>query len=86
MELQSAAAFLTCGALPLPGGKRFGAVAQLGERCNGIAEVRGSIPLGSTSLRSGRDRRLPAVASAKEGYRRMNYVYILQIIIRPEQF
>ena len=26
----------------------FGAVAQLGERCNGIAEVRGSIPLGST--------------------------------------
>jgi hypothetical protein len=25
-----------------------GAVAQLGERCNGIAEVRGSIPLGST--------------------------------------
>ena len=28
----------------------FGAVAQLGERCNGIAEVRGSIPLGSTKL------------------------------------
>ena len=27
-----------------------GAVAQLGERCNGIAEVRGSIPLGSTIL------------------------------------
>ncbi len=26
----------------------IGAVAQLGERCNGIAEVRGSIPLGST--------------------------------------
>jgi PD-(D/E)XK endonuclease len=25
-----------------------GAVAQLGERCDGIAEVRGSIPLGST--------------------------------------
>ena len=25
-----------------------GAVAQLGERCNGIAKVRGSIPLGST--------------------------------------
>ena len=25
-----------------------GAVAQLGERCNGIAEVRGSIPLSST--------------------------------------
>ena len=31
----------------LPG--RCGAVAQLGERCNGIAEVRGSIPLGSTN-------------------------------------
>jgi hypothetical protein len=26
-----------------------GAVAQLGERLNGIQEVRGSIPLGSTS-------------------------------------
>jgi hypothetical protein len=25
-----------------------GAVAQLGERCHGMAEVRGSIPLGST--------------------------------------
>ena len=36
-------------------GKRFGAVAQLGERCNGIAEVRGSIPLGSTSLAEGYD-------------------------------
>ena len=30
-------------------GKR-GAVAQLGERYNGIVEVRGSIPLGSTIL------------------------------------
>ena len=32
-------------------GRRFemdGAVAQLGERYNGIVEVRGSIPLGST--------------------------------------
>ena len=28
----------------------FGAVAQLGERCNRTAEVRGSIPLRSTSL------------------------------------
>ena len=28
-----------------------GAVAQLGERRNGIAEVRGSIPLGSTPRR-----------------------------------
>jgi hypothetical protein len=27
-----------------------GAVAQLGERMNGIHEVRGSIPLGSTKL------------------------------------
>ena len=27
---------------------RHGAVAQLGERLNGIQEVRGSIPLGST--------------------------------------
>lgn len=27
----------------------LGAVAQMGERRNGIAEVRGSIPLGSTT-------------------------------------
>ncbi len=41
-----------CQAIERPLGgaflQRFGAVAQLGERCNGIAEVRGSIPLGST--------------------------------------
>ena len=29
-----------------------GAVAQLGERMNGIHEVRGSIPLGSTNTRN----------------------------------
>ncbi len=29
---------------------RDGAVAQLGERVNGIHEVRGSIPLGSTNV------------------------------------
>ena len=28
----------------------FGALAQLGERYNGIVEVRGSIPLGSTNI------------------------------------
>ena len=31
---------------------RFGAVAQLGERLNGIQEVRGSTPLGSTKLKT----------------------------------
>ena len=30
-----------------------GAVAQMGERCNRTAEVRGSIPLGSTSHSTG---------------------------------
>ncbi len=30
--------------------QRSGAVAQLGERLNGIQEVRGSIPLSSTSI------------------------------------
>ncbi len=30
-----------------------GAVAQMGERCNRTAEVRGSIPLSSTSRRKG---------------------------------
>ncbi len=29
---------------------KFGALAQLGERYNGIVEVRGSIPLGSTKF------------------------------------
>jgi hypothetical protein len=33
-------------------GSQAGAVAQLGERLNGIQEVRGSIPLGSTNLHS----------------------------------
>ncbi len=32
-------------------GALFGAVAQLGERLNGIQEVRGSTPLGSTKLK-----------------------------------
>jgi hypothetical protein len=31
-----------------PRGKDFGAIAQLGERYNGIVEVDGSIPSGST--------------------------------------
>ena len=30
-------------------GQPRGAVAQMGERCNRTAEVRGSIPLGSTT-------------------------------------
>src|SRR6476646_4248911 len=45
------------GPLPMPpapcggaGPGRRGAVAQMGERCNRTAEVRGSIPLSSTSL------------------------------------
>ena len=40
------------GCAELPGNvRRFGAVAQLGERLNGIQEVRGSIPLGSIAVR-----------------------------------
>jgi hypothetical protein len=35
------------------GRRIIGAVAQLGERYNGIVEVRGSIPLGSTNLIEG---------------------------------
>ena len=31
--------------------KNYGAIAQLGERLNGIQEVSGSIPLSSTGLR-----------------------------------
>jgi hypothetical protein len=37
-------------------GSLCGAIAQLGERLNGIQEVGGSIPLGSTSETSGRQR------------------------------
>ena len=36
---------------PNKSGQLDGAVAQLGERMNGIHEVRGSIPLGSTKIR-----------------------------------
>ena len=48
------AQFFAPAYLSLPGGKRrfpktCGAVAQLGERVNGIHEVSGSIPLGSTT-------------------------------------
>ena len=32
--------------------RKFGAVAQLGERYNGIVEVRGSIPLSSTKFQN----------------------------------
>ena len=42
----------------------FGAIAQLGERCLCKAEVRGSIPLGSTALRS---RRIKHRAAPKTG-------------------
>ena len=36
------------GPLAIWGAPTDGAVAQMGERCNRTAEVRGSIPLGST--------------------------------------
>ena len=73
-----------------------GAVAQMGERCNRTAEVRGSIPLSSTSLRRcatsagkpafhiGSDEGCPPKPEAKEG--RLNYVYILQSLKDPGQF
>ena len=38
---------------PKPAGKEFGAIAQLGERLNGIQEVVGSIPSGSTKKDKG---------------------------------
>ena len=37
------------GVAPRPNRGAGGAVAQMGERCNRTAEVRGSIPLSSTS-------------------------------------
>ena len=44
-----------------------GAIAQLGERLNGIQEVSGSIPLGSTSLRSRSEQDCRAEAHWREG-------------------
>src|SRR5690606_16554372 len=49
-----------------------GAVAQMGERCNRTAEVRGSIPLGSTTLsctllKLRRVRRFSPTTSARSG-------------------
>jgi hypothetical protein len=38
---------------PSPVDHRYGAIAQLGERYNGIVEVTGSIPVGSTNLMKG---------------------------------
>ena len=50
-----------------PTGWRRGAVAQMGERCNRTAEVRGSIPLSSTShfgrLSGGSQTRVPGPAT-----------------------
>jgi hypothetical protein len=40
-------------AASLTQGKIFGAIAQLGERYNGIVEVDGSIPSGSTNMIKG---------------------------------
>ena len=42
-------AFLDKPATPHLNGATLGAVAQMGERCNRTAEVRGSIPLSSTT-------------------------------------
>jgi hypothetical protein len=47
----------------IPPASPVGAVAQLGERLNGIQEVRGSIPLGSTSGNPASDRSRRAAAS-----------------------
>jgi putative endonuclease len=78
-----------------------GAVAQLGERLVRNEEVRGSTPLGSTSLRSLRELRLGRPVSAKsvasEGCRaevaqqrrradRMKYVYILRSVAFPDRY
>ena len=46
------------------GAVRIGAVAQLGERRNGIAKVRGSIPLGSTILKARRNAAFSFLAKA----------------------
>ena len=47
LEPAGAAAYFPC---PTGGAAAFGVIAQLGERYNGIVEVVGSIPTGSTSF------------------------------------
>ena len=49
--------------------RRCGAVAQMGERCNRTAEVRGSIPLSSTTRAGARRVSLANPQSAKRGRR-----------------
>ena len=51
------------GARPYNGGRRTGAVAQLGERDIRIVEVRGSNPLGSTTTPARRQRPMPCFSS-----------------------
>ena len=55
------------GGVPDHGGWQ-GAVAQLGERLNGIQEVRGSIPLGSIaqSVREGEQARMAELVDAQD--------------------
>ncbi len=75
-------------------------MAQLGARLDGIEEVEGSNPFGSTSLRPRKRRRLPrrsrmakagypcaSYGSASQGQRCcMTYVYILQSTKDPQHF
>ena len=50
--------FRVIGRGPIEALRFYGAIAQLGERLHGMQEVGGSIPPGSTSLRSLRELRL----------------------------
>ena len=51
------------------GGNAFGAIAQLGERYNGIVEVAGSIPAGSTKPLKLRKTR----SASRSGFFRVQY-------------
>lgn len=63
-----------------------GAIAQLGERLNGIQEVSGSIPLGSTKSHKIKALELRATGAPHEGVTRLNLAaFASQAAVRLSQ-
>jgi hypothetical protein len=69
---------------PLAG--RSGAVAQMGERCNRTAEVRGSIPLSSTSPGANKINELVNVPDRRSGHFRLLGIALVSqsILLGPQ--
>lgn len=63
--------------MPLLSGNHQGVIAQLGERYNGIVEVRGSIPRGSTIFYTTQFR----TATSR---RRILHTYLYQNVVKED--